>query len=407
MHKRTNKRNIKFLFILLFLLNFYFSFSQERVDGNILNIQKTSETKENSTSNYIGIYQKYLSGLKNSTCPMYPSCSNYGLLVFNDNNFLYATVLLSDRLMRCSHDRKFYNTTHVYGYKSLIDLPYYTKVPRDIIDINNPNPRADQFKCVSKKDSSSLFINFLINKNLYTEALKELYSIEFKNKGLTPEQYKSKLICFQGLKKEEEGVFEYQTYFPEKMRNNPTIALKASKLYFDIENFKSSEEILNKIFAHSNDSDVIYKAYILDALISVRQCDYDKAEKLFQLSSKYSNDSLVSVQNLNILNKIKFSKKKSSSLAKVLSIVPGGGYLYTNHKGSALTSFCVNSLLGYATYTSIRSKNYGIAALTGFLNVSFYIGNIRGASESAKRYNNYIENRYFDDLSNKNKLIIY
>ena len=85
------------------------------------------------------------------------------------------------------------------------------------------------------------------------------------------------------------------------------------------------------------------------------------------------------------LNELKEQKKKSPSLARILSIIPGGGYLYTNHKGSALTAFVINSLLGYATYTSVKSKNYGVAGVCGFLGLSFYIGNINGAGRSAVR----------------------
>jgi len=32
-------------------------------------------------------------------------------------------------------------------------------------------------------------------------------------------------------------------------------------------------------------------------------------------------------------------------------------------------------------------ENYGMAILTGVFNLSFYIGNIYGATKSAKRYN--------------------
>ena len=96
-----------FLFFNLLFFN-SLTFSQERVDGKIIQDSETVSLKKNSTSDFINLYQKYLSGLKNSICPMYPSCSNYGLLVYNEKPFLEATFLLTDRLIRCSHDRKFY-----------------------------------------------------------------------------------------------------------------------------------------------------------------------------------------------------------------------------------------------------------------------------------------------------------
>ena len=111
-------------------------------------------------------------------------------------------------------------------------------------------------------------------------------------------------------------------------------------------------------------------------------------------------------RNLSVLENIKEQKKKRPSLARILSIIPGGGYLYTNHKGSALTAFVINSLLGYATYTSVKTKNYGIAGVFGFLGLSFYIGNINGAGRSAIRYNERQYNEYIRKLESNNHIFI-
>ena len=77
---------------------------------------------------------------------------------------------------------------------------------------------------------------------------------------------------------------------------------------------------------------------------------------------------------------------------------------YTKHKGSALTAFIVNSLLGYATYTSIKSENYGMAGVCGFLSLSFYIGNINGAGRSATRYNLKKKNEQIRKLERINNI---
>jgi hypothetical protein len=89
-----------------------------------------------------------------------------------------------------------------------------------------------------------------------------------------------------------------------------------------------------------------------------------------------------------------------------LSIIPGLGYLYTGHKGSALTSLIVNGLLGYATYTCLDKKNYGIGIICGFLNVSFYIGNLNGAARSAHRYNKNKKNKYIKNLEKHNQILL-
>jgi hypothetical protein len=53
-----------------------------------------------------------------------------------------------------------------------------------------------------------------------------------------------------------------------------------------------------------------------------------------------------------------------------------------------------------ATYSSIKSKNYGLAALTGAFSVGFYVGNITGSIKSTKRYN---ETQYQDTFNKLSK----
>ena len=73
--------------------------------------------KGNATDEYISFYQKFLSNQKNSRCAMYPSCSSFGKMVFMDKPFVEAITLLTDRIIRCSHERSLYDVTYEYGYR--------------------------------------------------------------------------------------------------------------------------------------------------------------------------------------------------------------------------------------------------------------------------------------------------
>ncbi|NJM14489.1 MAG: membrane protein insertion efficiency factor YidD, partial [Bacteroidales bacterium] len=73
-------------------------------------------------TDYIDIYQKHISSIRGSSCQMYPSCSNYGMGVYNIYNPLKATFLTADRLLRCSHDPKNYNKILTHNGIRLIDL---------------------------------------------------------------------------------------------------------------------------------------------------------------------------------------------------------------------------------------------------------------------------------------------
>ena len=71
----------------------------------------SSVSKGEATNDYIKFYQNYISDIRGHECPMYPSCSNFGIKTFTDKGFFSAMALTSDRLMRCGHDHNLYSLT--------------------------------------------------------------------------------------------------------------------------------------------------------------------------------------------------------------------------------------------------------------------------------------------------------
>jgi len=65
----------------------------------------------------IKFYQKYLSGLKSSYCPYYPSCSAYALLAIKKHGAFGGFILMSYRILRC-------NPFSHGGYDPVPDKPY-------------------------------------------------------------------------------------------------------------------------------------------------------------------------------------------------------------------------------------------------------------------------------------------
>lgn len=85
---------------------------------------------------------------------------------------------------------------------------------------------------------------------------------------------------------------------------------------------------------------------------------------------------------------------RNPTLAGALGIVPGLGYAYSGHYGTALASLAVNGLLAWGAVSAFDSGNdeagYALAAL-GF---GFYTGNIYGSAQSAGRYNEYVNSAF-------------
>jgi hypothetical protein len=219
--------------------------------------------------------------------------------------------------------------------------------------------------------------------------------------------YEQKMLCYDALGQEEKGIFEYETVFSEQVKKDDRVTFKIALLYDKVKNDVDAERLLSQICNTATKPITKYKAYTFRGIIAAQQMNLTQAQDMFMHAAMYGNDEHLCKRNLEILNLMQKQKYKKASVARWLSLIPGVGYLYTGHKGSALTSFVINSLLGYATYTSFRSKNYGVGVLCGFLSLSFYIGNLNGAGRSAIRYNDRIISERVKNLKELNSILFY
>ena len=380
-------------------------FPQEKVDGETINTHYNTDTINTASTDYIKLYQEYISKHKNGKCPMYPSCSNYGLMVLDKYPFYKALPLIADRVIRCSHDTQYYYTTYEYGYKSVLDYPFNDTLFQKLRYKDEVDPRVDVLQRRSYRLDEQ-FIHHLINRKLYEPALTEIERLQF-NGVQEFILYQQKLLCYRGLQRFEDGIFEYENHFSSSLKRDAKIALQAAILYDKVENKLLAEQTLDGINTW-NDTTSYYRSFVYKAYLQTKQQEYEKAKESFLFADGYRSEiDIPASENLRLLNQLQTEKYKSPTLARVLSIIPGGGYLYTKHTGSAITSLVVNSLLAYATYTSIKSENYGLAGICGFLSFSFYFGNINGAGRSAIRYNEKIHRDYTTRIYNANKLFIY
>ena len=353
---------------------------------------------QSAGDDYIKFYQRFLSDQKNSHCAMFPSCSDYGRMVIKSKPFYEAIPAIADRLARCSRDKKYYASTSHTGSTRCLDFP------DDSLAHRYKDFRSPYGDVIVDKHNPIAFINHLINVQDYNGAMLEIRREQFyrPNDAL----YLPKLICYRGIRNPLQAVFEYETEFPESARKSPRVNYQAALAYYELENYEDLRRTLNYGILHAHDSLAYQKMHTLMALSYVREEKYDSAHTAFSQAYEWSKEQNLYTFNQNKLHELQTMTQKSPALAKGLSIIPGLGYLYTGHKGSALTSFLVNGLLGYATYTCFDKKNYGLGAICSFLNLSFYIGNLNGAARSAHRYNQAKKNKSIKTLETHNQILL-
>lgn len=332
---------------------------------------------------------------------MYPSCSRYGLMVFEDCYFPCAMVHMADRMIRCGHDFDSYNLTLNEGRLLLLDFPPYMAFPRHFVYDEKPHYAYTDWAI--EPDSALLFINHLINRQMFQEALGEIEKIQFYTCSLSPQLFINKLICYQGLGQTENAIFDYEVRFPATVKTAPRVKFEMSDILLSVGNIDMAQTLIEEI--SDTISSVLLQKHAWQGVLSAYREKWDEADKYFRLLTTQAPDSLRDRENLRMIEEALTFKKKKAWLATSLSIVPGLGYIYTKRPKSALTAFVMNSLLGYAVYTSIKRENYGVAALLGIFNLSFYIGNISGSKRSASQYNQRKLQKIQSTLHQNNKAI--
>ncbi len=118
-----------------------------------------------------------------------------------------------------------------------------------------------------------------------------------------------------------------------------------------------------------------------------------------QSRERYSIDTLTSV-----LASTDTIPRKHPRMAGLLSIIPGGGHLYTGRYQDALISFLLNTLTFWAAYEAFEEDQPVLGGLLGIVGINFYTGNIYSAINSAHKYNRRTTKTYIEDLKRRTRV---
>lgn len=173
-----------------------------------------------------------------------------------------------------------------------------------------------------------------------------------------------------------------------------TARLLAGRALFRLERYYGAVDLLE---APSRDGATSARGsaahYCID-LSQIRMGELDLAQQSFALVEDFSPYAQRSGRHLDVLRDAQRPARKSPRVAAALAIVPGAGYAYAEHYGTAVASLVVNGLLGWATVNAFRDGNNGAGGFCAVLAAGFYVGNITGSAQSADRYNTYQEERF-------------
>ncbi|MCH7398927.1 membrane protein insertion efficiency factor YidD [Belliella sp. DSM 107340] len=353
----------KIIFFLSFFFVLNFSYSQDESPGDMYNF-----------------YQKFISDIRSQSCPMYPSCSKYSMQAFREKGFGQGLIMTSDRLMRCGHEHKLYDLTISTEDYKLVDL---VEDPENKVLIKKEIEFSKKFQTKAVNDTVRFFLH-LIDNNLYQESIIEYNRIKFFDPSLDLTLEYNYFKALMSLEEYEKIIFEYDNLVGTELENNPHILLKLSEAWYNLNQPEKALQVLEKEMDWEELSD---RRYAFRGYIYAQLEDFDQVKTNYSMVSEAYLYREYLTKNLQTIESMSNLKEKKPVVAGLLGIIPGAGYVYSGHTTTGISSLVLNGLLGYATYTSFKTENYGIGILTGMFSTAFYIGNISGGYKAAKRYN--------------------
>jgi TolA-binding protein len=171
--------------------------------------------------------------------------------------------------------------------------------------------------------------------------------------------------------------------------------------YWKVKEREKARNTLDTVPEDFPQSEFAPAALVARSLLALEEEDITTSvNRLQRLADRYPEyaGSVNAKQAMTLIAEYPRLPQKSKGLAAVMSaIVPGSGYVYADHVGDGLTAFAINALFIAGTVTAIYGENYPVAGIVGGIGVPFYVGNIYGSANAAKKWNLGVKR----DLRNK------
>jgi hypothetical protein len=165
------------------------------------------------------------------------------------------------------------------------------------------------------------------------------------------------------------------------------IKLIMAQCFLKLENYSETQKVLSDVVENKLLSSFYTdNAHYMLGLSYVGDGKWGIASKQFKMvSDSAPYKEKLNKYSIDVLQGNGLSLK-NPSLATLLSIVPGLGYLYTGNIQTGISSIIVNGVFGWGTYNAFRKDEKGVGIVIGIFSVGWYTGNIYGGYASAVRY---------------------
>ncbi|MGM0403702.1 MAG: tetratricopeptide repeat protein, partial [Thermodesulfobacteriota bacterium] len=155
---------------------------------------------------------------------------------------------------------------------------------------------------------------------------------------------------------------------------------------------------LNALTHERFDPDVQDRAFYQMGWLFLERRDPASAGRAFDAVSEASRGIFGTDDLMDRLKDLERLPTKSPMAAGILSIMPGGGYLYTNRIQDAFISFVFIAAGAGAAWESFDNDLNVIGSIAAIVTLGFYSGSVYGSINAAHKYNARAYDNFIYDL---------
>ena len=370
---------------------------------------------DDAATGAIRVYQHYLSDLRHARCRFTPSCSEYAAQAIARYGLIDGSARAADRLMRCNESAV---GAYPRGEGGTLRDPVGDDTPpagavwapawlRLAPEPEWP-PVADSVGLLrrARLDETIAFARLLEKRGERANA-----AIEFQRAGMLAGLVEADAWAFERIGANAaragdalgaEAAYLTSAMLTQDGARRARAVYRAATSRFDGGSFAACERLLADRTLVAADSSAADRAgwprtthvEALGGLADMGLGDWEAARTRFThalaASASPPSDTTTRRRITTLEGFVDQGPRlphRSPALAGTMSaVIPGSGQVYSGRVSDGLRHLLFNTVMILATISFARGEHVPAAILTGALEVPFYLGNIRGASASAKRF---------------------
>jgi tetratricopeptide (TPR) repeat protein len=194
------------------------------------------------------------------------------------------------------------------------------------------------------------------------------------------EEYESSVRSFASLRqKHGEGPYASQSYYYEGLSQ------------WKLKKYETARTSFQALVNDYPQSELAPMALVADSLVALDMEKIDDSiRQLERLRYRYPEypKSRTAPEAIRMLERYQNLPAKSETLAGAMSaVLPGSGYFYAGHYSDGVTAFLISGLSIAGTVFAFQQENYAVAGVVGGVGLPFYLGNIYGSANAARKWN--------------------